>query len=140
MAWYLPRSRDRDANHARINATAAQLRTAGHDVTLKVDDTIPSIADRETYLSQRGMARAASLTVKADQAAARERSLDDQVRGLRERMPLGQPILVDHPSAGVVRGHYERVTRLTEEAIRVGQVARRFREAAAAAEAEVRGR
>lgn len=55
-------------------------------------------------------------------------------------MPPGQPILVDHPSAGVLRRHYEEVTRLTEDGIRVGQAASELREAAAAAEAGVRVR
>lgn len=139
-SWYLPRSRDRDANRTRIDATAQQLRAACHAVTVGIDDTIPSIAEREADLSNRGMARAAALRAKADQAAARECSLTEQLERLRDRMPLGQPILVDHPSAGVLRRHYEKVTRLTEEGIRTGQAANRLREAAAAAEAEVRGR
>ncbi|MBO1031854.1 hypothetical protein IPV09_10960 [Tessaracoccus sp. SD287] len=40
----------------------------------------------------------------------------------------------------MVRRHYEKVTRLPAEGIRAGQAASRLREAAAAAEAEVRGR
>lgn len=139
-AWYLPHSRDRDPNRSRIDATAQQLRAADHAVTVGIDDTTPSIAEREADLSNRGMARAAALRAKADQAAVRECALAEQLERLRDRMPLGQPILVDHPAAGVVRRHYEKVTRLTEEGIRAGQAAGRLREAAAAAEAEVRGR
>ncbi|SKF61445.1 Domain of uncharacterised function (DUF3560) [Mycobacteroides abscessus subsp. abscessus] len=113
--WYLPRSRERDANRARIGATAQQLRGAGHEATVGIDDTIPSIGDWEADLFNRGMARAAALRARADQAAAREGSLAERVEWLRDRMPLGQPVLVDHPSAGVVRRHYEKVTRLLKQ-------------------------
>lgn len=76
-AWYVPRSRDQAPRRALIDATAAALRAAGHEVSLSIDatprDGAAIEADRreaEAARSERLTTRAAAQRAQADRHAA----------------------------------------------------------------------
>lgn len=138
--WYLPRSRAHGVDHARVTATAAGLHQAGFTTRLDIDDAPPAVDDRETFLSSRSQTRAAALTARADKLAAKEQHLDEALEKLRDRMPIGQPILAGHHGANAVQRHHQEFTALVEEGITTHHQVNRLRTAAAAALSNARSR
>lgn len=99
-AWYLPHSRNKTANQAKIDALAAGLTAAGHEVETVVDNDVsgydPAVVEagrveRDAARAERFGARAERLAAASD--AAYERS-NAAVAGIEP----GQPILVGHHS------------------------------------------
>src|SRR5262245_64862771 len=91
-AWYLPRSRDRNADRARIQRLAA-LHAAGHPVEVSVDDTPRPTAAVEVDRADRAAGRVARYT---ELAAAHHEHGEDRLAHVRERraaIPLGQPVI-----------------------------------------------
>jgi hypothetical protein len=120
-SWYLRGSRDHAPRAAVIDALAEQLRTAGHEVQVDVDATPRPTAEVEADRRVRAAARIGRLGDAVGRAKALEADADARARELGQRVPLGQPILVDHYSAGPMRRHYEAVTRATEKAVEAGR-------------------
>lgn len=108
-AFYLPRSRDRDANPHKITAIELALRDAGHEVTVTIDDTWRPAAQVEADKVARQAARAAALDAKAGRARAAVDAADLRVASTLDRLPdNGQPVLVGHHSE---RGHRAAIAR-----------------------------
>lgn len=115
--WYLRGSRDRAPRTETIAGAAEQLRTAGYEVRVDVDSTPRSTAEVEADRRDRAAARIARLSSRAEQAREAEAHAEAKAHEIGQRVPLGQPILVDHYSAGRMRRHYEAVTRAAEQAV-----------------------
>lgn len=118
VGWYIPRSRDRQPNTRTINATAAALREAGHEVTTQIDNTPRDAATVEAERLAHEEARAERTADRATNAAARAEAA--QARFDRDRAALpwgGQPILVGHHSEGRHRNAIARVDRSLEATV-----------------------
>ena len=129
----LPRSRDQRAQAWRIDNAAQALRTAGHTVSVEIDeDTRRSFAEAEAERVERSQDRAERLTDRAGRAAATSETLRERAHRHAD-YPMGQPILVGHHSEGRHRRDLERSDRLTrrsiEESDRAQELARRARSA-----------
>lgn len=116
-AWYVPRSRDTAPKWHVINATAEALRSAGFTVDIEVDDTYRPTTEVEADKIARQEDRVDALTDKAHTLAAREEAADQRAHELADRVPFGQPILVDHYSAPRMRKHYEKVHKASRDAL-----------------------
>jgi hypothetical protein len=92
-AWYLPHSRDRNADTGRIERLAAALREAGYEVEVRVDDTPRATGAIEADRAERVAGRVERYAELADARHERGGARLDAVRQARERIPLGQPIL-----------------------------------------------
>lgn len=110
-AWYVPRSRDTTPNQPMIEATAASLREAGHDVDVEVDDRVDDIATVEARRSDRAAERAGRLTARADRTQDQADRREAAARDFISRVPLGQPVLVGHHSEGRALRDQARVAR-----------------------------
>ncbi|PCK23278.1 DUF3560 domain-containing protein [Rhodococcus qingshengii] len=124
-AWYVQRSRDTAPKWHVINATADALRNAGFTVDIEVDDTYRSTAEVEADKIARQEDRVDALTDKAHTLAAREDAADQRAHELADRVPFGQPILVDHYSAPKMRKHYEKVHKASRDALDAYRAAQR---------------
>jgi hypothetical protein len=130
-AWYLPQSRDRDPNLSTINASADALRRAGFIVELDIDDTARSTADVEADRRVRAAERAAALTGKAERLGEKSDQLYAAYRQKADAIPFGQPILVDHYSAGRDINYRKKMVRTAEKSF---ETAREAQETARRAE------
>lgn len=115
--WYIPRSRDARPNVALIEATKTALETAGFEVHLDVDDTRRSTAEVEADAVDRQEQRVRALEAKATRTAEAAQAAAQRAHELSERMPLGQPILVDHYSAPAMTRAYEKIARASRASI-----------------------
>ncbi|WP_327421773.1 ParB/RepB/Spo0J family partition protein [Streptomyces sp. NBC_01230] len=107
---YIRHSRDKEAQHWRINGAATALREAGHDVTIEIDeDTRRTFAEAEADREERADDRAERFSDRADRAVASadvRRATADQIS---KRFEFGQPILVGHHSEGRARRDAARI-------------------------------
>ncbi|MFL6072432.1 MAG: DUF3560 domain-containing protein [Mycobacteriales bacterium] len=87
-------SRDKPAQTHRIEAAAAALRAAGHQVTVEVNDQYRPTAMREAD--------------RAGRAAASGTALYEDGRSRLDRIPTGQPILEGHHSERRDRRYRDR--------------------------------
>lgn len=98
-SWYLPNSRDREANRYTINRTAEALRAAGFAVTIDIDDTPRPTAEVEADRAARQADRVDALTAKA---ARKSDAADAAHANARRRIdalpPMGEPIKIGHHS------------------------------------------
>lgn len=101
-AWYLPRTRDRNADRSRLDRLATALRGAGHTVQVQVDDTRRDPAVIEADRDQRSAGRVARYTELADARHHRGQARLDHVQQRRSAIPLGQPVISDR-YAGFLR-------------------------------------
>jgi hypothetical protein len=98
-AWYIPRSRDRWASHRRIDALAAALRTAGHEVTVTIDNTARATEQVEADATHRAAARADALAAKADRKAADAAAAWERHEAAVAQVPPGgEPVKIGHHS------------------------------------------
>lgn len=98
--WYLPRSRDASADERQIQQAAADLRTAGHTVTVTIDnDHRRSFTDTEADRTAAAARRAKRYDRRSDRATTESETHYAKGQRMLESIPVGQPILVDHPSA-----------------------------------------
>jgi hypothetical protein len=136
-AWFIPQSRDRLAKSTMINATVAALESAGHTVTVHIDDAPRRAAEVEADKKARASARAAALAAKAErrdeQAEAATRRTESAHAALP---PMGEPIKVGHHSEGRHRRAVDRAWTAWSQEVRAHKDAdearRRAQEAAAA--------
>lgn len=115
--WYVPRSRDAAAKRQLIEATVADLRAEGHQVTVDIDDRWRDAATVDADRRARLSARAEALADKADRRAAEESAASAHAHELADRMPLGQPILVGHHSERAMRAAYDRIHAAQDRAV-----------------------
>ena len=110
-AWYVPASRDRAPRRDLITTTTEQLRSAGHEVSVTIDDTTRTTAEIEADKIARQDTRADHLAAKARRLAGQADAAHEAARARADRVPFGQPILVGHHSERVMRRHYDQVRR-----------------------------
>ncbi|MFF4388575.1 ParB/RepB/Spo0J family partition protein [Streptomyces sp. NPDC001552] len=107
---YIRHSRDREADSWRINAAAAALRAAGHEVTVKIKEEVRrTFAEAEADREARAEDRAERFDNRAGRAAAESESRHGAARGIMRHIPFGQPILVGHHSQRRAERDAERI-------------------------------
>lgn len=137
-SWYIPHSRDHNAKDWQIRMTAEQLREAGFEVEVDVDDTARPTADVQADRTARAADRAVALDHKAQRLQAtsdRHRATVDQISS---GIPFGQPILVGHHSETRARRDAARIHSNMGAAIEAGQAARETERRAEAARTNTR--
>lgn len=133
-AWYVPHSRDKNANQHRIDTTADALRDAGFTVEIYIDNFARPTADVEADKAARADARADALAAKADRKEAAAANAEASHRAAVDRLPEGgEPVKLGHHSAprhlrAIDRAHNAmgrsvEANRAAEEAQRKAQTA-----------------
>lgn len=117
-SWYVPKSRDRIADRYKIDRCADELRAAGFEVALEIDNATVDPAEREARRDERAAARIDGLTAKAERKAGEADSAYAASRRATEGIPFGQPILVGHHSE---RGHRAALKRSDQAMGRMSQ-------------------
>ncbi|WP_424216966.1 DUF3560 domain-containing protein (plasmid) [Streptomyces sp. BI20] len=108
--WYLPHSRDHQADSQVIERAAELLRAAGHEVEVRVDETVRrTFAEAETERAERAQTRAERAEALADRASARAAGREAAARDIMRHIPFGQPILVGHHSQRRAERDQERI-------------------------------
>lgn len=137
-SWYIPSSRDHDARSWQIETTASQLREAGFEVEIEVENTARPTAEVEADKAARAADRAAALDAKAawhQSAADAHHAAADQISS---GIPFGQPILVGHHSEGRARRDAAKIHTNMRKAIDAGEAAREAERKANAARVNTR--
>jgi len=101
-AWYLPQSRDRNADRTRIERLAEALHAAGYPVDVSLDDTPRPAAQVESDREARVAGRVQRYTELADARHEGGGARLDHARERRAAIPLGQPVISDR-YAGFLR-------------------------------------
>ncbi|MFB7800858.1 DUF3560 domain-containing protein [Isoptericola sp. NPDC056134] len=135
-AWYIPRSRDQHAKTRQIDATAAALRAAGHDVEVTIDNTARPTADVEADKIARQADRAGALAAKAERRREEETAAWARHHSDVERLPPeGEPVKIGHHSEGRHRRDISRAWNSLGRSVEAGRATeeaeRRATEAAA---------
>ncbi len=133
---YIRGSRDKEAQHWRINGAAAALRAAGHTVTVTInEDDDRSFSEIEEAREERAEDRAERFGERAGRAAAESVARRKKSDDIGRRFEGGQPILVDHHSApGAFRAQermHAHMQKSIEEQNRAGYWANKAEAAAA---------
>ena len=116
--WGIAGSRDRQPNRYKINRAAGQLRAAGHEVTVEIDDSHRDVSEVEADRAQRQENRTDALLAKADRKADTAEAAWDAEHRAVQVLPLdGQPILIGHHSERRHRKAIERAHNATRKAI-----------------------
>lgn len=116
--WGIAGSRDRQPNRYKINRAAEQLRAAGHEVTVDIDDSHRDVSEVEADRAQRQENRTDALLAKADRkAGAAAAAWDAEHRAVQTLPPMGEPIKVGHHSERRHRKAIERAHNATRKAI-----------------------
>lgn len=123
-SWYIPGSRDHDARSWQIEATAEQLRAAGFEVEVEVDNTSRPTAEVETDKAARAANRAAALDAKSQRLQATSDARRAAAEQIGAGIPFGQPILVGHHSEGRARRDADKIHSNMRKAIDAGDAAR----------------
>lgn len=139
-AWILTGSRDHLPRRHVIEATAAALRAAGHDVTVEYSYDRRDIAEREAEKTARAGDRAERLTERSARRAEESDGRSAAARAATEHIPMGQPILVGHHSERKHRAALARAERNDRAAWDLDRAAKSDAERARAAEATQRHR
>jgi hypothetical protein len=127
--WIVQQSRDRDAKTWIIDAAAEQLRAAGFEVTVSIDDTPRDFATAEADRADRVAGRADRLEVRAERAAAESAARLEAARQAFDAMN-GTPILVGHYSEGRHRRAIARADNNMRRGIEEGRRAEQLNRAA----------
>lgn len=100
--WYLPHSRDEDAQLPTINAAAEALRATGHQVEISIDESVArSGAEIETDSAERAAARAVRYEARAGRAAERLEQLNRRAGEIAEGIAYWQNVIATAEAAGV---------------------------------------
>ncbi|MGH3630682.1 MAG: DUF3560 domain-containing protein [Sciscionella sp.] len=108
-SWYIRGSRDRRPRMDAITGAEAALTEAGYDVEVQIERTPRPTAVVESERAEQNKARIAALTVRAGQRIGRADAMLDQVRTVRDNIPLGQPNIVDPRGRSPLRNLRERL-------------------------------
>lgn len=122
-AWYVRGSRDRHARRHLIDTTAGELRSAGYAVAVDIDDRARPAAEVEAQAAARQTERVTALTARAARQGDTADRLQARAAQLGAGIPFGQPILIDHHSAGRDIRLRDRIDRTHRQAIEAQQVA-----------------
>lgn len=134
--WYLPRSIDTPAQRGRIDSLAAELRDAGFEVDVCVDDSARPFEEAEHDRSQRQAGRVEALGDKAQRLHSHAESAWERRQQAIDRLPpLGEPIHVGHHSERRHRRDIRRADTATRRALEASETAREASRAAQAAAA-----
>ncbi len=116
--WYLPRSRDTAPKTHVIDATAAALREAGHEVTVTIAAGVRDIATVEADRAQRQADRVDALDAKVDRRRAQLDAAEARDRAAHDALPpMGEPVKIGHHSEGRHRRAIDRAHNATRAAI-----------------------
>lgn len=108
-AWYIPHSRDKNAQQYRIETTADALREARFTVEIYIDNFARPTAEVEADKAARADARAEALVAKADRKATAADAAEASHRAAMDRLPEGgEPIKLGHHSEGRHRRAIDR--------------------------------
>lgn len=103
-------SRDKTADTYKINRATEALRTAGHEVTVDIDDTVTrTFAEVEAERYERADDRAGRFEEYAENAAGRSQAAWERSHQIAGRFEGGQPILVGHHSERRARADQRRM-------------------------------
>ncbi|WP_367132744.1 MULTISPECIES: DUF3560 domain-containing protein [Streptomyces] len=104
------RSRDRQAQHWKINGAASALRAAGWTVEIEIrEDTRRTFAEAEADRAERAADRAERFDGYADRAASSSNAAYRRSHEISDGIPMGQPILVGHHSERRARRDIDRM-------------------------------
>lgn len=134
-AWYVPMSRNRAPQRARIEATRAALVEAGWTVEVSIDATPQDRAEAEERRAEQAERRAAMLTERAEREAGRADARWNAEHAIAQHIPFGQPILAGHHSQRRAERDRDRIQAHTRAAITHQNNADRAEAAAKAAAA-----
>ncbi|MFB6670657.1 DUF3560 domain-containing protein [Streptomyces parvus] len=129
-------SRDKAAQHWKIDRAAAALRAAGWTVEIEInEDDRRTFTEAEEERNERADDRAARFGEYADNAAGRSEAAWKRGRQIADGIPFGQPTLVGHHSEARARRDQERIDNAMRTHIEQGERAGYFagREKTAAA-------
>lgn len=139
-AWYVPHTRDRAPSFGLIERYADVLRAAGFTVEVDMDATPRSMEKAEAERAERMDARVERLSDRAARRLAESDARYDAADKILEHIPLGQPILVDHHSAGRARADQKRIERNMDAFCELRAQSRAAQAAAESAEGHMRFR
>lgn len=134
-AWFVPQSRDRNARG--LETMADELRAAGFEVELSVDNERRAVADVQSDRLDRSARRAHGLAERAQSLDAQAAAGAARTRELMDVIPFGQPILVGHHSEKRHRAHIGRIDRSVQRTAETFREAEAARNGAAGAAANV---
>lgn len=135
--WFVRRSRDKDANMEKIQATRAALEAAGLEVSVEIDDTPRPVEQVEADRAERLENRAEGLQRKAERLHATADREWEAGRAATAGIPMGQPILVGHHSESRHRAALARSDRHDRKAIDAYKQADEAQQSAHTAQASV---
>lgn len=134
-SWFVPRSRDREANRSLIEATRAGLVEAGFDVEVSIDDEIRERAEIEADLEKRAARRANALQTKAQRREKQAEEAEERFDRARAALPPGgEPIKVGHHSEGRHRRAISRADAALSKSVQADRDAEKARRRAQVAE------
>ncbi|GGZ23504.1 hypothetical protein GCM10010387_15870 [Streptomyces inusitatus] len=107
---YIRNSRDKEAQHWRINGAKAALEAAGHEVTVEINEgERRTFAEAEADREERAEDRAERFGDRAGRAVASADARRATADNISRRFEFGQPILVGHHSEGKARRDAARI-------------------------------
>lgn len=122
-SWYVPRSRDTRPDTTLIEGLAADLRGAGFDVDVEVEDGRRSTAEVEADRAARAEDRVERLGERAERLDQQATDRNATAQRMGDAIPFGQPTMPDHYSYGRdvryrerMRANYEKGFQLAKEA------------------------
>ena len=122
--WYLPQSRERRADAARIEACRTRLTDEGFDVQVRVDDTMPATSDLEQSRIERQQRRVDALAARSTKAQQAADAAHTAAGAAADRLPPGgEPIHIGHHSEGRHRRDIERARKSFNKALEADQKA-----------------
>jgi Domain of unknown function (DUF3560) len=110
-------SRDHVAREHTINAAAAALRAAGHDVTVTIDNTPRDRGDVLADQAERLDDRYAALTAKAQRRAGEAAAAYNRADEIAGRFEGGQPIILGHHSTRKALRDRERMSAAMQRGV-----------------------
>lgn len=124
--WYIPSSRDRAPKTFQINQTTRDLREAGFEVTVEIDNSIRPAAEVEEAIQARAAERAQALAEKADRRAERAEQAHARADQAHRVLPEGgEPIKVGHHSEARHRNAIDRAHSTLGKAVAADEEASR---------------
>ncbi|GAB3365830.1 hypothetical protein GCM10027360_32670 [Amycolatopsis echigonensis] len=122
-AWLLRSSRHRQSKPYALAEIERVLTDAGYTVERDVDDTMPSVEQREADLADRMDDRADRLTERSGKHQAQADATRAKADYVFHNIPMGQPLLVDHYSYRADLNRRERAWNNLGKSINQGEYA-----------------
>ena len=133
-SWYIPSSRDRSPKTFQINQTTRDLREAGFEVTVEIDNSYRPAAEVEADKQHRAAQRAEALANKAAKRAQQAEAAHERAdRALHALPEGGEPIKVGHHSENRHRNAIDRAHNTLGQAIAADEEAQQVSHRAQAA-------